>query len=419
MHFYVLGLNHKECPIEVRERLHFTPSQLVAALEAAKERTAFEELVILSTCNRVEFYLTSPVDMLPESHVLALVEKTHGIASANFGRYLYCYQDEQVFRHLFRVAAGLDSLVVGENEILGQLRYAFRQASAVGTVHSLLYRLMEKALKVGKDVRSQTRINQGAVSIPSVAVELAEKIFGHLIDQNVMVMGTGEMAELTLKALKGAGAEAFCIVSRSRERGERLAKGFGGEWVSMEHWTEKLVGADILIASTAAPHPIIGVETIRQVMLLRKHRPLFLIDIAVPRNIEAAVNTIDDVYLYNLDDLKEVAAANLRLRKREIHAAEECVEQAITAFKSWLAQLEARPTLDRLEKRLNALLEQELERAFAGQAAGDKIRELRDRIRAKLLHAPHQRIKEASRNGGVKRYLEALHSLFNLDDKES
>ncbi len=417
MSFFVLGVNHKSCPVEVREKIHFNGQLLSESLRGIREAGTIPEAVILSTCNRVEIYGFTEKNGLPAEELLRLIEERHGIRRETFLHHLYQYEGKDAVRHIFRVASGLDSLVVGENEILGQLREAFLKAKEMGTVHSLLYRLMEKALKVGKEVRTETRINEGAVSVPSVAVELAEKIFGKLHGQKVMVLGTGEMGELTLKNLRNSGAEALCVVSRNRERGERLADLFGAEWVSLEGWDKHLAQVDILIASTAAPHPIVHFAQVEQLMKIRRNRPLFLIDIAVPRDIEAEINTLGDVYLYNIDDLKSVADANLKLRRAEVRSAERLAEEAVTRFQAWLEQLTARPTLERFEDFLNEILDQELGRT-SGEAGlnEEKRNELRERIRAKLLHPTLEKIKEASMNGGVTRYLEALRSLFDLDE---
>ncbi len=416
MGFFVLGINHKDCPVEIREKLHVTGPMAESFLESAKSSMAIAEMVVLSTCNRVEFYGFSEDGTIPENFIYEWLEKTHAIERKEFGSYFYSLQGKQAVRHLFRVASGLDSLVIGENEILGQVKEAFRLANQTGSVHSLLYRLMEKALKVGKEIRTQTKINEGAVSIPSAAVELAQKIFGRLQGEKVMVIGTGEMSELTLKHLKSAGACILYVVSRNEERGKKLAEEFESEWLPLGKWPDYLVAADILITSTAAPHPIVHKTQVQEVMKRRRHRPLFLIDIAVPRDVEAEINTLDDVYLYNVDDLKGVAAANLNLRRKEIQAAEEIVEEAVIGFHSWLEQLTARPTMERFEKFLTDTIDRELNTlAQEGHLSDDKKNEIRDRLRSRLLHAPFEKIKEASRNGGVTRYLEALRSLFKLD----
>jgi len=418
MGFFVLGVNHKECPVAIREKLHFTNKQTESALLEAKQFQEISELVILSTCNRVEFYGLRTKNQPSEDILLALIEKTHDVRREEFMPYLYRCEGKNAIRHLFRVSAGLDSLVIGENEILGQLREAFRFANQAGSVHSLLYRLMEKALKVGKEVRTQTKINEGAVSISSVAVELAQKIFGRLAGEKVMVLGTGEMSALTLKHLKNAGAEALYVVSRSEERGTKLAGEFEAQWVALDRWHDYLASIDILIASTSAPHPIVHLEQVKAVMKKRRQRPLFLIDIAVPRDIEPEINSLDDVYLYNIDDLKGVAAANLRLRRREIQAAETFIEEAVLGFQSWLEQLFARPTLERFENFLNEILDRELKTLTEKDGISEaRKNEVQNRLRAKLLHPPFEKIKEASQNGGVTRYLEALRSLFNLDEK--
>ena len=419
MGFFVIGINHKDCPVEVREKLHFSSSKLQAGLAYAQTAGQFAEAMILSTCNRVEFYGYTDPDDLPEDGFFALMEEIHGVNRREFQQYLYRYEGKEALRHLFRVAAGLDSLVIGENEILGQIRDAFQTAHTAGTLHSLLYRLMEKALKLGKAARAETLINEGAVSIPSVAVELAKKIFGQLTSENVMVLGTGEMATLTVKNLKSAGATIRYVVSHSQERAEKLAAECGAEWVSSGSWEEKIPEVDVFITATSCPYPIVKHDQVKQIMTERRHRPLFLIDIAVPRNVEASVHQLDDVYLYNVDDLKSVADRNLKHRGREIEKVEAMVEKAMVSYQGWLMQLEARPTVESFEKHLDKILEEELG-AFAKKSGipDAKKDELRDRLRAKLLHGPITKIKEASQNGGVARYLHALSSLFDLGPKD-
>lgn len=415
MGFFVFGLSHKSCPVEIRERFHFDPVTQEEALKEFRQAFSGAELLILSTCNRVECFGFSESGPDPAGKVLDFIARFRSLDAADFRPYLITYEGKDAVRHMFRVAAGLESMVVGENEILGQLRDAFRLAARLKTAHSFLYRLAEKALKIGKDVRTGTRINEGAVSISSVAVELAGKIFGRLSGQKVLVLGTGEMSTLTLQNLHSAGADALCVVSRNRERGEEMASRMNTRWVSIDSWRDQLKLADIVIASTASPEPIVSRRLVAQAMGARRHRPLFLIDIAVPRDIEPAVNDLDDVYLYNIDDLKTVADANLRFRRGEVDAAEEKVSEAVRMFGSWMEQLSARPTLERFERKLDRILEDELETALRNRSWTEEERqELRNRIRSKLLHGPFQRIKQASLNGGVQRYLEALDSLFDL-----
>ncbi len=418
MPFFVLGVNHKVCPVEIRESIHFGAHELQKAFAAIKQFPEISELFILSTCNRVELCGFSDQPAVPVESLLRLLELTHDTRRNQFESYLYRYEGREAMRHLFRVAAGLDSLVVGEDEILGQMRDAFRLAGEAGTVHSLLYRLLEKALKVGKEVRTKTRINEGAVSVPSVVVDLARKIFESIEDRRVMVLGTGDMATLILKCLKKSGVQSLCVISRSKEKGEMLSREFGAEWVPFDGWEKHLSSADILIASTACPHPIVHFHQVKDVIESRRHRPLFLIDISVPRNIVSEVNLLDGVHLYNIDDLKGVGDANLKQREKEICAAEEIIDKAVTDYEIWLDQLKARPTMKRFEKFLHETLEKELAACLKTSGVTDSAKErLRERICAKLTHVPYERLKEASRNGGAARYLEAIHSLFGLESE--
>lgn len=419
MSFVVYGINHQTCPLEIRERLYLDAQKVRRALERGAAAASLEELLVLSTCNRTELYGFAGDEIDWRSNLRSFLSEISGVPADGFEAYTQAFEGKEAVRYIFRVAAGLESLVVGESEILGQMRDAFRTGNEEKTVHSLLYRLMEKALKNGKDVRSATKINEGAVSIPSVAVELAGKIFGRLAGEKVMVIGTGQMSVLTLKCLRSSGAEIRYVVSRDPATGEKTAAEFEAVWVPIDRWESCLSKVDILISSTASPEPIIRRAQIERAMTERRSGPLFMIDIAVPRDIEAGVNGIDDVYLYNIDDLKTVADANLRLRQTEIKRAEELTEEAVLSFAGWLEQLQARPTIQRFEAFLDGILKEELEVMLKDSGLDESRRQAaRERIRAKLLHSPIARIKEASRNGGVDRYLEALQSLFNLDKEK-
>ena len=416
--FFVYGINYKNCPVQIRETLHFREKRLPEAFQGIRREWPSVETLILSTCNRVELYFSTEETGLTSEAVTDFLASFHGIDPCQFQSFVYRYEGREAVRHLFRVASGLDSMVVGENEILGQLREAFRAAQNAGTVDSVLYRLSERALRVGKGVRTQTKINEGAVSIPSVAVELAEKIFGRLRGEKVMVLGTGEMSELTMQNLKEAGADLVYVVSRNEERGHSLAEAFGARWVSSESWTDRMVEVDILMASTSAPHPVVKREAVKRAMEERRHRPLFLIDIGVPRNIEPEINTLDDVYLYNIDDLQEVAQSNLRLRRKEIRQAEALIEEAVEDYLGWVEQLQAGPTLQSLQEYFDSLIAEELER-LGPLVPGEKKRfeEFARRLRSKFLHAPFEALKESSRTGSVRRTLESLHTLFRLPTK--
>ena len=421
MNLFVIGLNHKTCSVEVREKIHFSENLARTLLCEVKDGRyqGIEELVVLSTCNRVELYGVSHADYVARDKVIEILESYHEINRSQFEDSLYYHEGTEAIEHIFRVGAGLNSLVIGENEILGQLRDGFKLATSCGSVHSLLYRLLEKVLKTGKDVRAESKITRGAVSIPSVAVELAQKIFGSLENQKVMVIGTGEMATLTLKNLTQSGAPIHSIVSRNREKGEDLATQFHCKWVGLEDWHKELAEIDILVTSTSAPQPIITFDQIQSVMMKRKSSPLFLIDIAVPRDVEAEVDKLEDVYLYNVDDLQGVANANLRLRKQEVTFVEKRVVEAVDNFKAWMEQLSSRPTMERFESFLEEIIKKEVESLSKETKLSSELTEkFRHRLRAKILHHPFEKIKEASKNGGVTKHLEALNSLFDLDDKK-
>ncbi len=414
MSFFLSGVSYKNCPVELREKLHIAEDNLLPTLNFAREQPGVSECLILSTCNRVEFYGEAESELAWNQFLKSYWNDLRGF-DGSIKNAFYQHQNIQVVQHLFRVAAGLDSLVVGENEILGQLKISFRQAHEAGAVHSVLYRLVEKALKTGKDVRTQTKISEGAVSIPSAAVELAEKIFGNLSGEKIMVIGSGEMASLALDNLKNAGALPAYVASRNRETGSKLAAQFGASWITIDDVAANLGQVDIVLSSTASPEPILKLEQVSAVVAKRRRKPLFLIDIAVPRDIDSRVHELEDVYLYNVDDLQGVTEANLHLRRKQIAEAEKIISSAMHEFESWLEGLRARPAMNSLENHLDKILTQELGR-LAGRADLDAelIRETQHRIKSKILHEPYERIKEASKNGGVKRYLEAIHSLFNL-----
>ena len=416
IHFLVYGLNYKNCPVEVRETLHFRERRLPEAYEWIRREWPSVETLILSTCNRVELYFSMEKTELSSGMIADFLTAFHGIDRSRFENDAYRMEGKPAIEHLFRVASGLDSMVVGENEILGQLKEAFKAAQEAGAVDSFLFRWAERAIRAGKIIRTQTKINEGAVSVPAVAVELAEKIFGHLAGKKIMVLGTGEMSELTLERLRAGGGEALYVMSRSEERGRMLAESFGARWVSWEEWEKFLAEIDILIASTSAPHPIVKLDGVKRVIEKRRHRPLFLIDIAVPRNIEPEINSLDDVYLYNIDDLQGVAQSNLKLRRREMRQAETHIEQAVDEFQAWLESLEAGPTIGLLQKYMDELVEEEMKK-WAGLDENDnkRLEEFARRLRSKFLHTPLEILKESSRLGTVRKTLEAIHLLFRLD----
>ena len=415
MELVCIGLNHKNCPVEIREQFAFSELQLSKALVELRSVEGLREWFILSTCNRVELYGRGFSGI--ENSLIHFLAESRGLDVCYVKPYLYRYHEREVANHLFRVASGLDSLVVGENEIYGQVRQAFRFANELKALDSILYQLVERSLRVGKRVRSETRINDGAVSVSSIAVELAEKIFGKLTGERILILGTGKISELTLKHLIKAGAGEITVTSRTYERALELAQKYGAKPIGFDSWLRTLRASDIVISSTAAPHHIVKFEDVKGIMLERRHKPLFFIDIAVPRDVDPRVSEIDDVYLYDIDDLKGVSEANLRLRKKEISKCELIVERELESFGEWYEFLEAGPMVQKLNAYFDQVVEREVSKA-AGKFRGKEteLRSLVQKIKASLLHVPIKKLKESARTGSLERYLETLHSLFQLKE---
>lgn len=410
--FYCVGIDHHRSPVELRERFSISEKKIPEALLAMRQLEGVRECFLMSTCNRVELYARGDESLaksLPK-----FLASFHGIEENELNCHRYMLHGEEVARHLFKVSSGLESMVVGEYEIYGQLKRAFRTAIDAGTVDSILFQLVERALKIGKRVRAETNISKGAVSVSSVAVELAEKIFGHLHGEQVLVIGTGEMSELTLQHLVKAGAGKIIVTSRSFERALGLAQKFGAEPVAFDEWLRALRASDIVITSTAAPHAIIKAADVKSVMQERRRKPLFFIDIAVPRDVESAVQHIDDVYLYNIDDLQSVIQANVRERKREIEKCEKLIEHEISEFQSWIEQLDLKPTLGWFQNYFDEVVRDEIEKSrskFSGKE--DELESLMTRVRKKLFHRPLKNLKRASHDGTLHRYLQIVRELFS------
>jgi len=410
--FFCAGIDHHRSPVELRERFSFSEKKIPEALSAMRQLEGVRECFLLSTCNRVELYARGDESLaksLPQ-----FLTSFHGIEENELNCHRYVFQDEEVIRHLFKVSSGLESMVVGEYEIYGQLKRAFRAAIDAGTVDSVLFQLVERALKIGKRVRTETNISKGAVSVSSVAVELAEKIFGHLSGEQVLVIGTGEMSELTIQHLVKAGAGKIIVTSRSFEKALSLAQKFGAEPIAFDEWLRALRTSDIVITSTAAPHAIIKADDVKPVMQERRRKPLFFIDIAVPRDVESAVQHIDDVYLYNIDDLQSVIQTNVRERKREIEKCEKLIEHEISEFQSWIEQLDLKPTLTWFQNYFDEVVRDEIEKSrskFSGKE--DELESLMTRVRKKLFHRPLKNLKRASHDGTLHRYLQIVRELFS------
>ena len=423
----LVGLNHKVAPVEVREKLAFSASLLEEGLQRVSAGnggcTAYvDEGVILSTCNRLEVYGVASCIGVGRDGICALLEDCHGESRESFGPYLYAHCDEQAARHLFSVAAGLDSMVLGEHEILGQVTWAMEAALAHGAAGKVLSSLFRHAIEAGKRARTETAISEGTTSISHVAVELARRIFGDLSLCQVLLVGAGEMAELAAQALAESGVDGLSILNRTRERAERLAARFDARPLAWEELELALLWADIVIASTGAPHAIFRHGNVSQALSQRRQRPLFFIDIAVPRNVEPAVEELASVYRYDIDDLQRVVENSLAERRREVPKVESIVKQAQQEFMAWYRSLGVEPTIVDLRRQARAMREAEVERALRrlpDLREGDRviIQAMAQRIVNKLLHHPTICLKQHASSSDRYQYAEVARDLFGLDGK--
>ncbi len=421
MDIIVLGLNHKTAPVHIRERVAFPEKEIHGPLRTVRALAGVRECMILSTCNRVE--ITAVVDERDTgaAAVRRFVAGHHEVPEGELAPHLYLHAGPAAARHLFRVASSLDSLVLGEPQILGQVKDAYQYAREAGTVGGVLDRLLKKALSTAKTVRTETDIARSAVSVSFAAVELAKKIFGDIEGRTAMIIGAGEMGELALRHLVSSGIREVLVCNRTFEKGVELAREFGGSAVRYEDLFDQLVVTDIVITSTGAPHFIIRGEDVRRLMGRRRHRPMFFIDIAVPRDIDPAVNDIDNAYLYNVDDLQSVVDANMAERRREAEKAEGIVEAEVAAFERWVGSLEVVPTIVALRRRVDELRRAELEKSLAKlghleEKDREQVGRLTESIVNKILHSPLTVLKASSETGEAATYLEVARRLFNVTD---
>ncbi len=336
MDIAVIGINHKTAPVQIREKLSFSPKKAVEANRLLKESLSLEENLILSTCNRVEIYVVSDRNKDYVSGIKDFLSRYHGLDLSEYEESIYVRKDKEAVEHLFGVVAGLDSMVIGEMEISGQVKKAYQDARESLVTGKVLNRLFEKALNTSKKIRTKTLISQGAVSVSSVAVRLAEKILGRLDDKRALIIGTGAIGEQLLMYLRKNNVKSILVANRTMEKAQGLAGRFSATAVPFEVFLDKLADVDIVIASTGAPHHIIHSNDILSLMPRRKQRPLFIIDLAVPRNVEEEINRIDNVYLYNIDDLEKIVNENIKFRKGELDNCFEIIKTSAGNFMDWL-----------------------------------------------------------------------------------
>jgi glutamyl-tRNA reductase len=418
----IAGVSHRSAPLPVREALAFSKERLAEALDRLRHGAAVDEAFILSTCNRVEICARAPdaADPAPGAEALAhFLADFHGRDLAELRPHLYLLEGEAAVRHVFRVAASLDSMVIGEPQILGQVKDAYEQAERAGALGSTLNALRNRSLAAAKRARTETGIGHNAVSVSYVAVELARKIFGELRDRHVLLVGAGKMSELAAKHLVRGGARATVLGGRTFARAEELAAALGGRAAPFESLRDELARADIVISGTGAPGTVIQRADVEAARAGRGARPLFLIDIAVPRDVDPGVAKLAGVFLYDLDDLKAVAESNLRERRKEAAAAEALVEREVREFLAWQRSLDVLPLLVDLRRRGEEIRTSEIEkvRRRLGDLSPDQERALEAATQAivnKLLHAPTVHLKEAARNGQPPETLGLIRRLLGI-----
>jgi glutamyl-tRNA reductase len=423
MHLFLLGVSHRATPIEVRERLDFAARGLDAALAALSARAGAAEAVVLSTCNRAELYVACEEVAAARNDLLAFLADYHGLDAAAVGPHLYERVDAAAAHHLFRVAGGLDSLVVGEPQILGQVKGAFAAATEGRTVGPVLNKVFPWSFTVGKRVRTETALSEGAVSISFAATSLARKIFGDLKGRTVLVVGAGEMGKLTAQHLQTQGVGRMLITSRTLAHANALAASIGGTPVPWPDLLATLGHADIVITATGSALPILTKAHVEHVMHARRNRPLFLIDIALPRDVDPAVGDLDSVFLYNIDDLQAVVEENLSRRAAEVSRAEAIVADEVKKFEAWLSARGAIPTLVALRQRFETIRRNELDRLqpkLAGlpPEARTRVDEITRLMIEKLLITPTEQLKSTPDPERVRTYADALTRLFALDAEE-
>jgi glutamyl-tRNA reductase len=416
---FVAGLNHRSAPVGMREQLAVEDDKLRELIRDVHATGAASEAVVISTCNRVEVYAIADAPGEARAAVFRRLCQHRGVDPATVEPLLYTHVDDEAIRHMFRVASSLDSMMVGEPQILGQVKDAFALAQACETVGPTLHTLFSQAFAVAKKVRTETDIARHAVSVSFAAVELARKIFAGLTGRAVLLVGAGKMSELAARHLVDQGAFPIYVVNRTWSRAQEMARALSGTAVAWDELEVALASVDIVVTSTGATEPVIRRDRVQHVMHGRRGRPLFFIDIAVPRDVEPDVQTLDDVYCYDIDDLKQVVDANLRERAREAQRAEALVEREVAKFAASRRDVEVVPTIVSLRERLESIRVAELKRALARvpdapPATREAMEALSSGIVNKILHAPITKLRESSRAGAGRSWTTLVQELFGL-----
>ncbi len=413
MQLYALGLNHHTAPLVIRERVAFQPEKLALALYDLAHAESVREAAILSTCNRTELYFAAE----QPQHAADWLARFHHVALNDVSPYLYAYPQRDAIRHVFRVASGLDSMVIGEPQILGQVKDAVRHAEQAGTMGTLLHKLFQNTFAVAKEVRSTTAIGANTVSMAAAAVNLTARIFERVADQHVLFIGAGEMIELCAAHFAGAQPKSMTVANRTEERALALASRFGAQTMRIDQIGDALARFDVVVSCTAAPLPIVGLGMVERAVKVRRHRPIVMVDLAVPRDIEPEVGELDDIFLYTVDDLAQVVDAGMESRQQAVIEAEQIISTRVDGFLHWMSARQTVPAIRALREHAEVLRRTELERAMRLLAKGDdpcKVLEaLSHGLANKLLHGPTRYLSQADDEHKAE-VGQLVHQLFNL-----
>ncbi len=419
MYLFAFGINHNTAPVEIREQVAIAPEDVGDILRDITSSGAASEATILSTCNRTELYCG--VDRADGETPASWFSENYRVPSVDIESYLYSHRDEAAVKHAFRVAAGLDSMVLGEPQILGQMKDAFARAHKAGATGKILNRLFQQTFSVAKKVRTDTAIGESAVSVAYAAVSLGNQIFDQLQEQTVLLIGAGDMIELCARHLKEHSVRQMIVANRTLERARALAAPLGAQAITLREMPARLNEADIVISCTASQLPILGKGAVERALKARKHRPMFMVDIAVPRDIEEEVGALGDVYLYTIDDLKEVVHENLQSRLEAAKEGEQIIDTHVTKFMHWVRSLDTVPSIRALRETADAVRDAELERARRRLALGEDPEQVMERLaRAltnKFMHAPTTALRSAH-HGDDEVLRDTVRKLFNLREHD-
>ncbi|WP_088548570.1 glutamyl-tRNA reductase [Paenibacillus aquistagni] len=423
MHVVVVGMNYRTAPVEIRERFALSEQQLTDALQQLLQVQSVSECVIVSTCNRTEWYVVVDRMHMCGHDIRHFMEQWYGVERRIFTPYLYIHESERAIEHLFRVTAGLDSMVVGETQILGQIRQAFLHAQEQGATGTCFNHVFKQAITFAKRAHAETSINDNAVSVSYAAIELGKRIFGTFAGKKVLILGAGKMSELTVKHLYSQGAAEVMVANRTLQRAEELAEQYQGRACTLEKMDMLLPEADIVISSTGSPSYVLRAQDVEKVMKQRRTRPLFLIDIAVPRDLDPAIGEVSNVFLYDIDDLEGIVQSNLEQRDKAAHIIEDMIEMEIVEYRQWLKMLGIHPLIRSLQTKANRIHEDTLDSMFKklpdlSEREAKVIRQLTKSMLNQMMQDPILQLKDlaAGKNGA-----DAMHyfaELFALEEEE-